>query len=463
MLIPMSPTDSMFLLAESENRQMQVGGIALFTPPEGACALDVRQMFAAAIARDDVAGMWRKRARRSVLSLGQWGWDSGTDVDLQHHVQYSALPRPAGLRELWTLVSWLHAIPLDRDRPLWEMHLIEGLADGRYAVYIKVHHALTDGVSAMGMLRAALSPDPARRGQPALWEPADTRSASAPDSTSSSSLAGRATAAIWHGARDAAGLLPALTGTLVQALRQRCGALSLVTPHTMFNVAIDSARSFTGGSWPLERLQLVAKHSDATVNDVVLAMCAGALRNYLTTRKALPLASLVAMIPVSLRLPGPAAGRDNTGNRIGSLMCGLATDLADSGERLVSVRNSMREGKTALGTHTQLQILAMSALGATPLALGMLVGQHGLLRPPNVMISNVTGSPVPLYWNGARLDELYPLSIPVDGQALNITCTSTDDTIAFGLTGCREAVPGLSELTRLLDEELRQLEHAVGL
>lgn len=110
-------------------------------------------------------------------------------------------------------------------------------------------------------------------------------------------------------------------------------------------------------------------------------MCAGALRNYLTTRKALPLASLVAMIPVSLRLPGPAAGRDNTGNRIGSLMCGLATDLADSGERLVSVRNSMREGKTALGTHTQLQILAMSALGATPLALGMLVGQHGLLRP----------------------------------------------------------------------------------
>lgn len=251
MLIPMSPTDSMFLLAESENRQMQVGGIALFTPPEGACALDVRQMFAAAIARDDVAGMWRKRARRSVLSLGQWGWDSGTDVDLQHHVQYSALPRPAGLRELWTLVSWLHAIPLDRDRPLWEMHLIEGLADGRYAVYIKVHHALTDGVSAMGMLRAALSPDPARRGQPALWEPADTRSASAPDSTSSSSLAGRATAAIWHGARDAAGLLPALTGTLVQALRQRCGALSLVTPHTMFNVAIDSARSSPGarGRW----------------------------------------------------------------------------------------------------------------------------------------------------------------------------------------------------------------------
>lgn len=466
MLIPMSPTDSMFLLAESENRQMQVGGLALFTPPEGACASDVRQMFAAAVARDKVSGMWRKRARRSVLSLGQWAWDSDADVDLDRHVHYSALPRPAGILELWTLVSWLHATPLDRDRPLWEIHLIEGLADGRYAVYIKVHHALTDGVSAMGMLRSALSTDPELRGQPALWEPVETASESAPATTSDGWLPGRTATAIWDGARDAAGLLPALAGTLVQALRQRGGALSLVIPNTMFNVAIDSARSFTGGSWPLERLRLVAKHSDATVNDVVLAMCAGALRSYLTTRKALPLASLVAMIPVSLRLPLPAADQDgtaDTGNKIGSLMCGLATDLADAGERLLSVRDSMREGKTALGAHSQLQILAMSALGATPLALGMLLGHHGLLRPPNVMISNVTGSPVPLYWNGARLDALYPLSIPVDGQALNITCTSTEDTIAFGLTGCRDAVPGIGELTALLDKELRLLEHAAGL
>jgi len=466
MLIPMSPTDSMFLLAESENRQMQVGGLALFTPPEGACASDVRQMFAAAVARGQVTGMWRKRARRSVMSLGQWGWDSDADVDLDRHVHYSALPRPAGMLELWTLVSWLHATPLDRDRPLWEMHLIEGLADGRYAVYIKVHHALTDGVTAIGMLRAALSTDPELRGQPALWEPVATTSESVPASTSGGWLPGRAAAAIWDGVRDAAGLPSALAGTLVQALHQRGGALSLVAPNTMFNVAIDGARSFTGDSWPLERLRLVAKHSDATINDVVLAMCAGALRSYLTGRKALPLASLVAMIPVSLRLPRPVGDRDDTtdtGNKIGSLMCGLATDLADSGERLLSVRNNMREGKAALGAHSQLQILAMSALGATPLALGMLLGHHGLLRPPNVMISNVTGSPVPLYWNGARLDALYPLSIPVDGQALNITCTSTDDTIAFGLTSCRDAVPGMGELTGLLDQELRLLEDAAGL
>jgi diacylglycerol O-acyltransferase / wax synthase len=463
MLFPMSPTDSMFLLAESENCQMQVGGLALFSPPEGARALDVREMFAAAVGRDEVAGFWRKRARRSVTSLGQWGWDSGGKVDLDYHVQYSALPQPAGMAELWALVSWLHAASLNRDRPLWEMHLIEGLADGRYAVYIKIHHALADGVSAMGMLRAALSADPHRRGAPALWEPVEPASEPPPASPQGGLDLLRLPSWAAAMAREAAGLAPALAGTLERALRHRDGPLSLAAPRTMLNVPIDRARSFTGCSWPLERLRLVAKHSDATVNDVVLAMCAGALRSYLNSKGALPWAPLVAMVPVSLRGTRPEGGGGGTadaGNKIGSLTCGLATNLADAGERLAAVRAGMRDGKAALAARSQLQVLAMSALGAVPLALGMLVGHHRLLRPPNVMISNVSGSPTPLYWNGARLDDLYPLSIPVDGQALNITCTSTDDTIAFGLTGCRHAVPGLGAMTGHLDDELRLLERA---
>lgn len=460
----------MFLLAESENCQMQVGGLALFSPPEGGRASDVREMFVAAVGRDEVAGFWRKQARRSVTSLGQWGWDPGGEVDLDYHVQYSALPQPAGMAELWALVSWLHATPLDRDRPLWEMHLIEGLADGRYAVYIKIHHALADGVSAMGMLRAALSADPGRREGPALWEPDGLASEPAPASPRGGldllRLPSWAVAKAWGTAREAAGLVPALTGTLERALRHRDGPLSLAAPRTMLNVPIDGARSFTGRSWPLERLRLVAKHSEASVNDVVLAMCAGALRSYLTSKGALPWAPLVAMVPVSLHGTRPEGGRGGTadaGNKIGSLTCGLATNLADAGDRLAAVQAGMRDGKSALAARSQLQVLAMSALGAAPLALGMLVGHHRLLRPPNVMISNVSGSSAPLYWNGARLDALYPLSIPVAGQALNITCTSTDDTIAFGLTGCRHAVPGLGAMTGHLDDELRLLERAAGI
>ncbi|KAA8968928.1 wax ester/triacylglycerol synthase family O-acyltransferase [Mycobacterium sp.] len=468
MLMPMSPADSLFLLAESEHCQMQVGGLALFSPPEGARASDVREMFKAAVARDDVAGVWRKRARRSLTSLGQWGWDSSGEVDLGYHVQYAALPRPAGMAELWTLVSWLHGAPLDRERPLWEIHLIEGLADGRYAVYVKMHHALADGVSALGMLRAALSADSGRRGGAALWEPAEAAPTPEPHSPRGAlhlfGLPGRVVATAWGAAREVAGLVPALAGTLEQALCGRGGPLSLVAPRTMLNVPIDSTRSFTGCSWPLERLALVARSNDATVNDVVLAMCAGALRSYLTSKGALPRASLVAMVPVSLHGPGSGGGATaHAGNNIGSLTCSLATDVADAGQRLAAVRAGMREGKAAMASRSRLQVLAMSAMGAAPLALGMLVGHHGLLRPPNVMISNLSGSPAPLYWNGARLDALYPLSIPVDGQALNITCTSTGNTIAFGLTGCRHAVPGLGAMTGHLDHELGLLERAAGL
>ncbi|MBO0866558.1 MAG: DUF1298 domain-containing protein, partial [Mycobacterium sp.] len=209
------------------------------------------------------------------------------------------------------------------------------------------------------------------------------------------------------------------------------------------------------------QLGLVAKHTDATVNDVVLAMCAGALRRYLLARNALPTAPIMAMVPVSLRgdeqsVTGP---NEVPGNRIGNLVCSLGTHLADPAERLAAVQASMREGKAALAGRSQLQILAMSALGAAPLALAMTLGRTpGPLRPPNVMISNVPGPTGPLYWNGARLDALYPLSTPVDGQALNIASTSTNGQITFGLTGCRRAVPGIGTIADFLGRELDMLD-----
>ena len=143
-------------------------------------------------------------------------------------------------------------------------------------------------------------------------------------------------------------------------------------------------------------------------------------------------------------------------------MCNLATHLADPAQRLQVVRDSMSEGKQAMRTRSRTQVLAMSALGASPLALSML-GLGGPIRPPNVMISNVPGPATPLYWNGARMTALYPLSVPVHGQALNITCTSTVDEIAFGLTGCRRSVPHLQPMLDHLDDELGALEQAVGL
>jgi diacylglycerol O-acyltransferase / wax synthase len=435
---------------------MHVGSLQLYVPPDGADALDVRQMFTDAMTRDEPSALFLKRPKRSVTSLGQWGWVTDKSFDLEHHVRNSALAQPARVRELLALVSRLHSTLLDRHRPLWEMHLIEGLADGRYGVYFKVHHSLIDGVSALKMLGRQLSADADERDMPAPWAPPP--GSRRPRGGDSPNPAQRAL----HMLGDTAGLAPALVRTLRGAITEQSGTMSLSAPKSMFNVPITGARRFAAQSWPMERIKAVGKNADATVNDVVLAMCSGALRNYMRSEDALPDDPLIAMVPVSLHDSDAASG-DGGGNAVGVVMCNLGTHLDDAADRLANVHRSMTAGKEALSTMSQMQILMMSALGVSPLAILPALGLTGTVRPPfNLVISNVPGPREPMYWNGARLDGLYPLSIPLDGQALNITCTSYADEIAFGLTGCRRSVPHLQRLLRFLDEELDALEQAVG-
>jgi diacylglycerol O-acyltransferase len=459
MLLPMPPTDALFLVGETREHPMHVGSLQLFVPPDGATALDVRAMFEDAIAQDEVAPLFQKRPRRSVTSLGQWGWETDRKFDLEHHVRRSALPQPGRVLELLALGSRLHSTLLDRHRPLWEMHLIEGLEDGRYAAYFKVHHSLVDGVSALRLLSTMLSPDPDERGMPAPWAPRQRGRTSAPAGSGRRSPAQRAL----HLLGDTAGLLPALAQTVNRAINEQGGTMSLSAPKSMLNVPITGARRFAAQSWPMERVRRVGKASETTVNDVVLAMCSGALRQYLQSMDALPESSLIAMVPVSLH-GDEVRSADGGGNAVGAVMCNLGTVEADAADRLATVHRSMADGKEAMRSMSPMQILAMSALGVSPLAIWPLLRLSGTVRPPfNLVISNVPGPREPLFWNGARLDGLYPLSIPLDGQALNITCTSYSDEIAFGLTGCRRTVPHLQRLLGYLDGELAALEQAVGL
>ncbi len=452
----MSPTSSLFLMAESRDNPMHVASLQLFQPPDGASALDVRHMFEEQIQADEVAPIFQKRARRSITSLGQWGWERDEDFDLEHHVRRSALPQPGHIRDLLVLCSRLHSTLLDRHRPLWEMHLIEGLEDGRYAIYFKVHHSVVDGVSALKMLAKSLSSDPDERDMPAPWAPRESRG-----SRRSSGGGSRGSAASKL-VSDAVGLGPAFARSLNRALKDQGGSLSLNAPRSMFNVGITGARRFAGQSWPMQRVKRVGKAADATVNDVVLAMCSGALRQYMAAVDEIPTSSLIAMVPVSLH-SSDSIDTDGGGNAVGAVMCRLGTDLDDAGERLQTVHRSMEDGKAAMRTMTPNQILAMSALGLSPLALWPALRLTEHVRPPfNLIISNVPGPRQPLYWNGARLDGLYPLSIPLDGQALNITCTTYDREIAFGLTGCRRSVPHLQRMLTYLDQELDALEQAVG-
>jgi diacylglycerol O-acyltransferase len=259
---------------------------------------------------------------------------------------------------------------------------------------------------------------------------------------------------------EAAGMPSALVRTLGKGLRNETSALSLHAPRTMFNTDITGARRFAAQDWPIERLKAIGQAAGTTLNDVVLAMCAGAMRTYLLELDALPDAPMVAMVPVSLE--GRSTTRDG-GNAVGAVMCQLATDRPDAADRLRRIHDSMADGKQALQTMTPAQIIAMSALGQAPAILGPLLRLQGVVRPPyNLIISNVPGPRTTRWWNGATMTGLYPLSIPINGMGLNITCTSYDGRLGFGLTGCRRTVPHLQRLLQHLDDEVAALEKAVG-
>jgi diacylglycerol O-acyltransferase len=446
----MSPTDSMFLIPESREQPMHVGNLQLFVPPKGAGPDFLTELYQEALQVTSIAAPFRKRAVRGLGTAGQWSWEDDEAIDLEHHVRHSALPRPGRIRELLALTSRLHGTPLDRQRPLWEAHLIEGLADGRFAVYTKLHHAVMDGISGARLMERSLSTDAKRRDTPMPFadRPRPPREGGGVD------LMGLLTGGI-KAAVDTVGLLPHLAHVAEQAVRQTGGPLPGSAPRTMLNVPITGSRRFAADSWDLDRIKAVAKAADATVNDIVLAMSASALRDYLLAQDALPSAPLIAMTPVSLR----DQDDDSVGNAVGAILADLGTHLADPVDRLVTVRDSMRQGKAGLKGLSQLQIAALSAATMSPLLLNSLVGVPRFLRPPfNLVISNVPGPRDALYWNGAKLDQSYPLSIPTQGQALNITVTSYDGRMHFGLVGCRRSVPHLQQLLVGLEDGLLQLE-----
>ncbi len=450
----MPPQDSMFILPESREQPMHVGSLQVFELPPGADQGFVSDLYEHALAVQEVSPLFRKRPRRSVTTGGQWSWVQDDDLDLEHHVRHSALPRPGRVRELLALASRLHGTLLDRKRPLWEAHLIEGLEGDRFAVYTKLHHALMDGVSGLRLMQRSMSTDPSAT----VEMPYAQRPGPPAPATHGPGLLGLPGAAM-HTAWDVAGIGPAMLKVGQQALTEQRTALPGSAPRSIFNVSITGSRRFAADTWSMERIRAVGKAGGATINDVVLAMCSGALRGYLLELGELPSAPLTAMTPVSLRA---GESGEQTSNAVGTILCNLATDLPDPAARLQAVHLSMRHGKDVLRGLSQLQVSALSAMVMAPLALNGVLPVHRFAPPPfNLVISNVPGPSETLYFNGARLQGLYPLSIPTHGQALNITVTSYDGGLHFGLTGCRRSVPRLQRLLVHLEDALAGLEKAV--
>lgn len=447
---PVGMMDVGFLLGERRNQPMHVGGLMLVTPSGGRDFIDK--------AKANALGFTTAQPpfnQKLVQRAGVWFWTEDTEFDIESHFHHMSLPEPGRIRELLALVSKLHSNLMDRTKPLWEVYLIEGLEDGRVALYTKIHHSLVDGISAMRLLVKATSDSPDAEVIP-LWAlPPKKRSTSAP--VKPSALASMMQAA--HMASTNAGSVPKVAHEVYKSIRARKFDPDYVSvfqaPRCIFNQRISGGRRFAAQSWPLPRIKAAGKQHGVTLNDTVLAMCASALRRYLIDLDALPEKPLVAMVPISLRKDDDSEGG---GNQIAMALANLATHLSDPLERLDRITRSMNNSKERFSRMSQGEILAylgvVMAIHGGNIALGLNPSWQAF----NIVISNVPGPKEVRYWNGARVDGTYPVSIPIDGAALNITLNSYANHLEFGLIGCRRTLPHMQNLLQYLEDGLTELE-----
>ena len=329
----MTPTDLMFLFSESRGHPANMGLLFLLDPPVGAGPEFVREFYDALVANDEFQPTFRKHPATIGGGIAQLAWAYDEHIDVDHHVRLSALPASARVRDLFELSSRLHASSFDRDRPLWELHVLEGLADGRFAMYVKLHHILFDGVALLNLVRRTYSVDPSDLGMRAMW--------SLPWLSDQQSDLPSRPASLGKRVGSIAGLALSTVKLARAALIEQQLTMPFEAPPSMFNVKIGQARQYAAQSWALERIMRVKQAAGVTVNDAVLAMCAGALRYYLIEQEALPDAPLIALVPVSLR---QKEGADAGGNMVGSILCNLATHLEDACEQKCAGRPATGAG-----------------------------------------------------------------------------------------------------------------------
>jgi len=467
----MPVTDAMFLWGESREMPMHIGGINLYTLPDD---VDETEWLNEQLALLRQPGGLRRPFSEvlKLTPLGQYGpirLEPDRDIDMHYHVRAAALPKPGRYREMFELASRLHSGLLDRTRPLWEITLISGLPNRQIATFKKIHHALMDGAASIHFYNSMLSTDPSERRacSPLSVEAYEAYKRRFPTPKPKPLLANLTDIkAIGDFLKEQWGNSVGVT----KALNQYAAALfglggdGLATPftsvpRTSFNRNITGARRFVAQSWSLERVRAVGKAYDGTINDAVLGMCAGAMRKYLQSLNELPDKPLKAMAPVSIR---PKDDVDS-GNSVASVTANLATNIDDPAERMAVIQASMNAAKAQLRAMTAQQIQIYTAITSVPQLLTALTRTADKFPAYSATISNVPGPREQMYWNGARLDGMYPASIPVDGMAMNITQVSNNKNIDFGITACRRSVPHAQRMIDYLEDALVELESAAGI
>jgi diacylglycerol O-acyltransferase / wax synthase len=461
--IRLNPLDAAWIMTETRATPNHVGGLLIFKLPEGAPRDFLRRLMHDFRNCSGFTAPWNRRLKTGFNLNPLPEWIEDEDIDLEYHVRHGALPWPGGERELGELVGRLQSTPMDLSRPPWECTIIEGLENGRFALFVKMHHSLIDGISGMRMLQQAMSTDPAKSlALPPFWSapegtPAQSRR-QAPAPTMANVMASAVQALRVQ--LSSAPQLMAAFGKIFRRIGERGEGLVVPfdAPLSVLNGRVREKRRFATQQFPMARLRALADAAGCTLNDVVLALCGGSLRRFLLERDSLPAKSLTAGIPVSIR-PKDDQG---TGNAISFIISTLGTDIEDAAERLGAIRASVRHAKAHVQSLPRQAMTQYTVLLMAPTIATLLSGIGGRTRPMfNVTISNVPGPDKPLYFRGARLEAIYPASIVTHGQALNITCESYAGTMDFGFTGCHSSVPSLQKLAVYSAEALEELEAAI--
>jgi diacylglycerol O-acyltransferase / wax synthase len=456
-----SPQDLLFLYGESSRAMMHVGSLMPFSPPPDAGSGYLRRLLEGSRNHEVVAPWNHKLSHGRLLYHPDQRWVVDDRFDLDYHVRRSALPTPGDERELGILISRLHSNPIDLTRPPWEIHLIEGLEGGRFAIYFKVHHSLIDGYTGMKILERSMRTDPDARDERLFFNiPVPHRAPNAGGAQGPLGYLLGGIGGIIGGASSGLNVAKALINTELR--RDGHIANSIQAPHSILNGSISRNRRFATQLYRVERLKKLGAGHGATINDVALAIIGGGLRAFLGELGELPDKPLVAFLPVNVRPKGDQGG----GNAVGTILVALGSDIADPVERLQGVTASTKASKAQLRTMSPTGVLAYSTALLAPSAVQVASALTGIVPPwPftfNLCVSNVPGPREPLYLNGSRLEATYPVSIPVHGMALNITLHGYADMLNFGFVGCRDTLPHLQRLAVYTGDALEELEKAVA-
>jgi diacylglycerol O-acyltransferase / wax synthase len=452
-----SITDYAFLLTETADSPRHVGSLQIFRPPDDYAGDFVGDLIAE-LRRHKVGAPFDQRLKVSLTGMPQWAPDRNFDLD--YHVRRSALPAPGSRRQLADLASRLHAFMLDREHPLWELHFVEGLDDGCFAIYTKIHHAYCDGATLVRLANASLSENPRDTQVRAFWQMAEGDATEPPARDIRAALGG-----IGGGLKSALVMGKELTGLAGKMALDRLGLaksaleVPFTAPRTALNGHITRARRIAGGSLEIDRLKAVARSTGTTLNDVVVTICDISLRRYLARYAELPRSPLVAQLPVNLR----RQGENSSTNILGIIPVRLAGVSRNPLKRLREVHRSTAEMKDALFALSRETVMAYTLLIQGAAVIGDFLHVSGMVPPAgNILISNLPGSPVKLYLRGARLEEIFPISTIPPDMVMNITVFSYAGRMFFGMIAGYEAMPHLPEMRTFMYEALEALETEVA-